>query len=109
MGVHSVHLLPADFGHGQLQAQMLRHLHGVVDVLQVDGDAGAGGEVTAEQLGHLYVHDRALGKAALDGVKQRVGIQTGLGGKGKCLAHGQQVDVHFGKQDLRKGQQAARL
>ena len=70
------------------------HVHGVVDVLQVDGDPGTGGEVPAQELGDLSVHHCALGKAALDGVKKGLRIQPGLFRKGECLSHGAQMDAH---------------
>ena len=94
MPVHPVHLLLDDLRHGQLHPQVGGHVHGVVDVLQVDGDPGTGGEVSAQELGDLSVHHCALGKAALDGVKKGLRIQPGLFRKGECLSHGAQMDAH---------------
>ena len=77
--------------HGQVDAQLVRVVLGVEDVLAVDGDTRARLIVAVDDLGNLVFIHGAAHKAAAGGFKGGLQVDARLGGEGIALAHGHQL------------------
>ena len=91
MVVHPLENLLHSGRHGYGGTDGVSTVESVVEIFDVQVDFEAGLVVPCDHHGSFGIHDRGAGEAALDCVKDKIGIHARLLGKGQCLS--QSLDI----------------